>query len=174
MARGFLFLQVIVEEIMTVRGIRGATTICEDQPESIRRATRELLLAVCAANPSLQAGGYRQRFFYRHRRSSFRIPGSGSSRVGLGRSAADVRAGNPGARQPALLHPRDDLMEYRPGAERCPPCISAQCRSAPPGPGPGRFIVTLFTYWIPGEYRYDDHYVYRSNHRSDRQCGGAG
>lgn len=63
MARGFLFLQVIVEEIMTVRGIRGATTICEDQPESIRRATRELLLAVCAANPSLRPADIASVFF---------------------------------------------------------------------------------------------------------------
>jgi chorismate mutase len=43
-----------VEEIMAVRGIRGATTICEDHPETIKAATRELLLAVCAANPSLR------------------------------------------------------------------------------------------------------------------------
>ncbi len=40
---------------MPVRGIRGATTICEDSPDSIRKATRELLLAVCAANPSLRS-----------------------------------------------------------------------------------------------------------------------
>jgi chorismate mutase len=44
----------ILEEIMPVRGIRGATTICEDHPEAIRLATRELLLAVCAANPSIR------------------------------------------------------------------------------------------------------------------------
>ena len=48
---------------MTVRGIRGATTICEDQPESIRRATRELLLAVCAANPSLRPADIASVFF---------------------------------------------------------------------------------------------------------------
>jgi chorismate mutase len=39
---------------MPVRGIRGATTICEDNPDAIRMATRELLLAICAANPTLR------------------------------------------------------------------------------------------------------------------------
>lgn len=39
---------------MSVRGIRGATTVCEDQEEAILSATRELLLAICSANPTLQ------------------------------------------------------------------------------------------------------------------------
>ncbi len=48
---------------MPVRGIRGATTICEDQPDVIREATRELLLAICAANPSLQPADIASVFF---------------------------------------------------------------------------------------------------------------
>ncbi len=48
---------------MSVRGIRGATTICEDQPDAIRRATRELLLAVCAANPTLRSADIASIFF---------------------------------------------------------------------------------------------------------------
>jgi chorismate mutase len=39
---------------MPVRGIRGATTVCEDNPDAIRLATREMLLAICAANPTLR------------------------------------------------------------------------------------------------------------------------
>lgn len=48
---------------MPVRGIRGATTICDDDPETIRMATRELLLAVCAANPSLAPADIASVFF---------------------------------------------------------------------------------------------------------------
>ena len=39
---------------MAVRGIRGATTVNQDQAEEILSATRELLSAVLQANPSLQ------------------------------------------------------------------------------------------------------------------------
>ncbi len=38
---------------MPVRGIRGATTVTADRPELVLAATRELLEAICAANPSL-------------------------------------------------------------------------------------------------------------------------
>ncbi len=48
---------------MAVRGIRGATTICEDNPEAIRLATGELLLAIGAANPSLRPGDIASVFF---------------------------------------------------------------------------------------------------------------
>jgi chorismate mutase len=40
---------------MPTRGIRGAITVHEDQPETILQATQELLLAIMAANPKLQA-----------------------------------------------------------------------------------------------------------------------
>lgn len=39
---------------MPVRGIRGATVASQDQPEIVLAATRELLQAMCAANPQLQ------------------------------------------------------------------------------------------------------------------------
>ncbi len=39
---------------MSVRGIRGATTVLRNQAEEILAATSELLQAICAANPSLQ------------------------------------------------------------------------------------------------------------------------
>jgi len=39
---------------MPLRGIRGATVASQDQPEIILAATRELLEAMCAANPLLQ------------------------------------------------------------------------------------------------------------------------
>ncbi len=39
---------------MTLRGIRGATTVEADQPEVILTATQELLTAILRANPSLQ------------------------------------------------------------------------------------------------------------------------
>lgn len=52
---------------MTVRGIRGATTIVEssasNQAEAIRLATRELLLAILEANPSLRPAEIASAFF---------------------------------------------------------------------------------------------------------------
>jgi chorismate mutase len=40
---------------MTIRGIRGAITIDEDQPEPILSATREMLEGILTANPTLRA-----------------------------------------------------------------------------------------------------------------------
>ena len=48
---------------MPVRGIRGATTICEDTAEAILVATRELLLAMLEANPSLRPNDIASVFF---------------------------------------------------------------------------------------------------------------
>ena len=39
---------------MSIRGIRGATTIDENTPEAILAGTRELLLALLQANPTLK------------------------------------------------------------------------------------------------------------------------
>ena len=39
---------------MTIRGIRGATTIQADEPEQVLAATYELLQAILAANPGLE------------------------------------------------------------------------------------------------------------------------
>jgi chorismate mutase len=41
---------------MPVRGIRGATVTTEDQEQAILTATRELLIAIQEANPSLDPG----------------------------------------------------------------------------------------------------------------------
>ncbi len=38
---------------MSLRGIRGATTVTSDQPEEILEATGQLLRAIMAANPTL-------------------------------------------------------------------------------------------------------------------------
>ena len=48
---------------MSVRGIRGATTIVEDTPEAVLAATRELLLAILQANPTLRPEDIASAFF---------------------------------------------------------------------------------------------------------------
>ncbi len=48
---------------MSVRGIRGATTVCENQAEAVLSATRELLLAILEANPSLRPDDIASAFF---------------------------------------------------------------------------------------------------------------
>jgi chorismate mutase len=42
------------EQSMSIRGIRGATTVSEDKPELILEATRELLEAILNANASMK------------------------------------------------------------------------------------------------------------------------
>jgi chorismate mutase len=39
---------------MPIRGIRGAIAVCKDEPVEVLAATRQLLKAISAANPSLQ------------------------------------------------------------------------------------------------------------------------
>ncbi len=39
---------------MSIRGVRGATVVSEDEPEAILAATRELLEALITANPSIE------------------------------------------------------------------------------------------------------------------------
>jgi chorismate mutase len=48
---------------MTVRGVRGATTVSEDRPEAMLSATRELLLAICEANPEMRPTDIASIFF---------------------------------------------------------------------------------------------------------------
>jgi chorismate mutase len=48
---------------MTMRGIRGATTIESDRPELVLSATRELLEAICAANSGLQTADVASALF---------------------------------------------------------------------------------------------------------------
>jgi chorismate mutase len=48
---------------MRVQGIRGATVVESDQPESILAATRELLGAILEANPGLQTSDLASALF---------------------------------------------------------------------------------------------------------------
>ncbi|NPA06971.1 MAG: chorismate mutase [Chloroflexi bacterium] len=48
---------------MAVRGIRGANQVPENTAESILAATRELLLAICRANPHLRPEDMASIFF---------------------------------------------------------------------------------------------------------------
>lgn len=48
---------------MPVRGIRGATVVEADCPEAVYEATKELLQAVLAANPTLQPDDLASAFF---------------------------------------------------------------------------------------------------------------
>ena len=48
---------------MTVRGVRGATQASANQPEAIWAATRELLEAILAANPAMEAEEIGSAFF---------------------------------------------------------------------------------------------------------------
>ncbi len=48
---------------MTVRGIRGAVVVDVDEPGAIHAATRQLLEAVLAANPTLQADDLASAWF---------------------------------------------------------------------------------------------------------------
>ena len=48
---------------MTIRGIRGATTIESDREEQVLSATRELLEAICSANSRLQTVDIASAFF---------------------------------------------------------------------------------------------------------------
>ena len=48
---------------MPVRGIRGATAIDDDRPESVLEATRDLLTAILDANPTLQITDLASVFF---------------------------------------------------------------------------------------------------------------
>lgn len=48
---------------MALRGVRGAITIQKDEPGAILAATRELLQAIQAANPSLAPGDLASAWF---------------------------------------------------------------------------------------------------------------
>lgn len=48
---------------MPIRGIRGATVVDQDRSEVVLAATRELLQAICAANPQLQPEDLASAFF---------------------------------------------------------------------------------------------------------------
>jgi chorismate mutase len=48
---------------MPIRGIRGATVAQEDQPETVLAATRDLLIGILNANPTLQPGDLASAIF---------------------------------------------------------------------------------------------------------------
>jgi chorismate mutase len=48
---------------MPVRGIRGATVLLKDQPEAILAATRDLLVGILKANPTLRPGDLASAIF---------------------------------------------------------------------------------------------------------------
>jgi chorismate mutase len=48
---------------MTMRGVRGAIIVEQDQPEAVLAATRQLLEALLAANPGLQPEDIASAFF---------------------------------------------------------------------------------------------------------------
>ncbi len=48
---------------MSLRGIRGATTVERDDPDEILAATRELLNAICEANPGLDTADLASAMF---------------------------------------------------------------------------------------------------------------
>lgn len=48
---------------MTIRGIRGATTVVADQPDLILQATRELLEAILNANFKMESGDVASAIF---------------------------------------------------------------------------------------------------------------
>jgi len=48
---------------LTVRGVRGATVVSQDQPEAILSATRELLQAMMDANPTMRTSDLASALF---------------------------------------------------------------------------------------------------------------
>ena len=48
---------------MTIRGIRGATTVEQDEPQAVINAARELMLAILEANPTLRPDEIASIFF---------------------------------------------------------------------------------------------------------------
>jgi chorismate mutase len=48
---------------MTIRGVRGATSIDQDDPDTVLAATKELLGAIVSANPGLQPEDIGSIFF---------------------------------------------------------------------------------------------------------------
>ncbi len=48
---------------MSVRGVRGATTVAADQPDLILKATRQLLFEILQANPSMEKEEIVSAFF---------------------------------------------------------------------------------------------------------------
>lgn len=69
---------------MAIRGIRGATIAEADQPEAILAATRELLQAIVAANPTLCTQDLGSAFFTMTEDLSAVYPAKAARELGWG------------------------------------------------------------------------------------------
>ncbi len=69
---------------MTIRGIRGATTVSADQPDLILQATRELLEAILAENEGLQTEDVASAVFTVTDDLTSTFPAQGARQMGWG------------------------------------------------------------------------------------------
>ncbi len=69
---------------MTMRGIRGATTVSADQPDLILQATRELLEAILAENEGLQTEDVASAVFTVTDDLTSTFPAQGARQMGWG------------------------------------------------------------------------------------------
>ncbi|WP_322792237.1 chorismate mutase [Bellilinea sp.] len=69
---------------MVVRGIRGAITVENDQPEAILAATRRLLQAIAQANPAFQPADAASIFFTVTPDLSSAFPAEAARQLGWG------------------------------------------------------------------------------------------
>lgn len=69
---------------MTIRGIRGATTIDADDVQSVHEATRELMLAILEANPTLRPMDIASAFFTVTDDITAAYPATGARELGGG------------------------------------------------------------------------------------------
>jgi len=69
---------------MAIRGIRGATTVSEDEPELILEATRELLEAILDANDSMKLEDVGSALFTVTDDLASTFPAQGARQMGWG------------------------------------------------------------------------------------------
>ncbi len=67
---------------MPIRGVRGATTVREDQADQVLAATQELLEAILAANPGMQTDEIASVIFTVTRDLSSAFPALAARRIG--------------------------------------------------------------------------------------------
>ncbi len=97
---------------MPTRGIRGATTVAEDEPDLILQATRELLEAIMKENAGHDARRCRQCHLHRDGRSRRHLPRAGCPSNGLEHGSDDVCPRDPRAWQFAQSYPCACPLEY--------------------------------------------------------------
>ena len=69
---------------MTIRGVRGATTVSADEPDLILKATRELLEAILKANPGMDPEDIASVFFTVTDDLVSTFPAQGARQMGWG------------------------------------------------------------------------------------------